>query len=263
MSDGEAGSERLPVVGYQNPPTEYRFKKGVSGNPKGRPRKTKASPAASDADDRLSRIIMQEAYRPIQIRENGKTEELPMIQAVIRSLGVSAAKGSFRAQLALTGLVQAIERRELNEKQALFETIVEYKRGWEEVFERCDALGEPRPEPVPHPHDLEFNSRTGTVVFNGPFDDGEKASWDRAFRRKKDAEEEIAYLTGAAEEAPELKRHYDTEIEFEERIVELISSLFPDEATRRVPGFNIYEWRQKEKESRERRARWRQMRKVE
>jgi hypothetical protein len=52
----------------------------------------------------LADLIMQEAYRPIQIRENGKLEELPMIQAVLRSLGVAAVKGSHRAQLAITSL---------------------------------------------------------------------------------------------------------------------------------------------------------------
>ena len=30
------------VVGYGKPPAEYRFKKGQSGNPRGRPRKAKA-----------------------------------------------------------------------------------------------------------------------------------------------------------------------------------------------------------------------------
>jgi Family of unknown function (DUF5681) len=41
MSDPEGPVEEAPRR-YRNPPVEYRFRKGVSGNPRGRPRKAPA-----------------------------------------------------------------------------------------------------------------------------------------------------------------------------------------------------------------------------
>lgn len=256
MSDGEADAPKA-AVGYGKPPAEHRFKKGRSGNPKGRPRRNGVGTRDPDPEDRLSRLILQEAYRPIQVRENDKVETLPMIQAVIRSLGVQGAKGNHRAQLALTQLVADIERRKLDEGRALLQTLVDYKRSWQEAFEACDARGEPRPDPVPHPDEIEFNARTGEVYFNGPIDELEKAQWVKAREHLKQAEDDIAYYRECAAEEPEHAESYERLIEIERRTVDILSVAYPDEATRRVPGFDLEKWRVREKKLRELRAEWR------
>ena len=48
-------------VGYSKPPSETRFRTGVSGNPGGRPRGMTVG--------RAKRLALQEAYRPITVRE--------------------------------------------------------------------------------------------------------------------------------------------------------------------------------------------------
>ena len=61
------------LVGYRQPPVEYRFKKGKSGNPRGRPRKNKNSgerPADPVLTHHLADLVLAEAIRPIQVREN-------------------------------------------------------------------------------------------------------------------------------------------------------------------------------------------------
>jgi Family of unknown function (DUF5681) len=40
MTDPDGPAEETPRR-YRNPPSEHRFRKGVSGNPRGRPRKTR------------------------------------------------------------------------------------------------------------------------------------------------------------------------------------------------------------------------------
>jgi len=256
VSDGEADAPKA-AVGYGKPPAEHRFKKGRSGNPSGRPKKSREALRDRDAEDRLSNLILEEAYRPIQVRENDKVETIPMIQAVIRSLGVQGAKGNHRAQLALTQLVADIERRKLDEGRALFQAIVDYKRSCQEMLEACDAQGQPRPDLVPHPDDIEINARTGEVYFNGPFDEVERAQWNKGRELLQTAEESLANYIDLAEEEPERADFYENLAERQRKFIDRLSIAYPDEATRRVPGFNLEEWRAREQKLRDMRTAWR------
>jgi hypothetical protein len=92
-------------VGYGKPPAHGRFRKGQSGNPKGRPRGTGGS-------GRLTKLVLLEAYRPVVIREGEKTTTVPAIQAVVRSQLTLAAKGNGPAQRAFLGTVSEIEKTE-------------------------------------------------------------------------------------------------------------------------------------------------------
>jgi Family of unknown function (DUF5681) len=91
-------------VGYGRPPSEMRFRKGVSGNPGGRPRGMTAG--------RAKRLALQEAYRPITAREGDEVFTLPTIQAVMRQQGRCAAKGNGPAQRHFIDRVHAIEQEE-------------------------------------------------------------------------------------------------------------------------------------------------------
>jgi hypothetical protein len=92
-------------VGYRRPPSETRFRKGVSGNPGGRPRGMTAG--------RAKRLALQEAYRPITVREGDEVFTLPTLQALMRQQGRLAAKGNGPAQRAFIDRVYAIEQEEV------------------------------------------------------------------------------------------------------------------------------------------------------
>lgn len=72
------------AVGYGKPPKHTRFKKGQSGNPKGRPKGAKSTQA----------LLEEELGRLVPITENGRIRQTTMRQLIIRSNVAKAAKGS-------------------------------------------------------------------------------------------------------------------------------------------------------------------------
>jgi len=53
------------------------------------------------------------------------------------------------------------------------------------------AQGQPVPDLLPHPDDIELNLSTGDVVFHGPVNADDKSEWDRLWGLKE------GYLAGA------------------------------------------------------------------
>lgn len=196
----------------------------------------------------MSDLVLAEAIRPIQIRENDQIIELPLIQAVIRSLGVAALKGSHRAQIAIAGMVKAVQDKTLEDRGALFRAAVDYKDSWEEAFKACDARGEPRPEPVPHPHEMRIDHRTLQVKYNGPETPDEKERWDKLLARKDEAFSEIARLKKDLKRKAwkDLRGVLEADIEHETRLAEAIQAIIPSADIRREPDFDIHEWRERQ-----------------
>jgi hypothetical protein len=102
MHRSRKSSSGNDAVGYGKPPARTRFRKGISGNPGGRPR----GPTAG----RANTLALKEVYRPVTVREGDKTLTLPAIQAVLRSMVAVAAKGNGPVQRFLIEAVQAIEQ---------------------------------------------------------------------------------------------------------------------------------------------------------
>lgn len=84
-----------PKVGYKNPPLHTRFKKGQSGNPKGRPKKARG----------LKTDLKDELFQKMKIRMNGEEVSGTKQQLMLRTLTVRAASGDIQATRILVGLV--------------------------------------------------------------------------------------------------------------------------------------------------------------
>jgi hypothetical protein len=89
-------------VGYGNPPVEKRFRKGQSGNPRGRPRGT--------GTRRLAAIVMKEAYRTVPVKQGDRIERVPTIQAVIRAGFANAIRGNGPSQRIFVDLIRFCEQ---------------------------------------------------------------------------------------------------------------------------------------------------------
>jgi len=96
-------------VGYGKPPEATRFKKGRSGNPKGRPRGSKKKKPGNEASE-LLRIFEKEATRLVPILDGAERVSISMLEAVFKSAFVQAAKGDHRSQKLI------LEMARLNEK---------------------------------------------------------------------------------------------------------------------------------------------------
>lgn len=229
MSEEPENEIKGYLVGYGKPPVEHRFKKGLSGNPHGRPKSKKPAKEPLRSSDRPHQdMILDEAYRPVMVREGDQIIELPAIQAVLRAMGVSAMKGNRFAQKMLTELVSKVENEHHRIQYENMEAFTTYKQKWNEEIERCARLGLPEPTPLPHPDDVIIDYRKGTLQFAGPITKEEKVRWDRFIGRRDEAEEEIAYCERMAKEDPEYAKQYLEDAEFERRIFDLINEKLPE-----------------------------------
>jgi len=154
-------------VGYGKPPVATRFVKGQSGNPNGRPRKPKPRPPRlSDAPS--DRYLEEEAYRLVTLRENGREIELPMLQAVVRSLAMEAVKGKRLSQKYFLEYVVRLEELHMRRELQNYLRLETLKRNGEEVLAQCARRGLPPPNLLPHPEDIVLRPSTGEAYVNGP-----------------------------------------------------------------------------------------------
>jgi Family of unknown function (DUF5681) len=86
-------------VGYCNPPTHARYKKGQSGNPHGRPKGTL----------NIVTVLERTLREKVVLNENGKRKTVTKLEAAIKQLTNKAASGELKALQLLSALVRSAE----------------------------------------------------------------------------------------------------------------------------------------------------------
>jgi len=162
---GMAGAATLADwrIGKGKPPVECQFQKGRSGNPAGRPRRTGAlGDRLRGAHEPTRQMILDEAYRTVEVREGDATLNLTMNQAVFRALGVAALSGNQRARERWAAMVQAAEHEQKRAQLAIFNVIereekerAAKRREWDETED--DVYD-------PYAEDIIVDTRSGSVV---------------------------------------------------------------------------------------------------
>ena len=87
-------------VGYKKPPLHSRFKKGQSGNPRGRPRGAK----------NFSSVLNDALNQPVFVTENGRRRKISKRELGIRQLVDKFAMAEMQATKMLLGLMLERER---------------------------------------------------------------------------------------------------------------------------------------------------------
>ena len=119
-------------VGYGKPPKDYQFPKGVSGNPKGRPKKSREA-----SIDALSIVDAD-----VPIRKSGKKARMHAYEASLRTIVQKALKeGNVSAALEF---VKTCEKHGLFKKpthQTLGGVIIEGSEEWKEYIAQQNDIG--------------------------------------------------------------------------------------------------------------------------
>ena len=179
---GDDTDDSKSAVGYGRPPRHTRFRKGVSGNPAGRPRGARNKAKEPDPND-LRDIFLREAARQIP-GQDGSNTQLTIYEAAIRRTLVDAAKGRPRAQDLVLKYGAAIERAMEAERDEAFREAVVYKMWAEREIARREQLGITDAMPIiPHPDNIEIDVRTREVRITGPLSPDEHRAFEYLKRR--------------------------------------------------------------------------------
>lgn len=96
-------------IGYRRPPANNQFKKGKSGNPKGRPKGSK----------NFLTLLEQELEQTIIVNENGKKKVITRMQAMVKRMVADALQGNLKSLLALVEILRKSGKFEESDIQGL------------------------------------------------------------------------------------------------------------------------------------------------
>lgn len=83
-------------MGYKDPPRHTRFRKGKSGNPKGRPKKSR----------NFMTLLADELGQTVLLTEDGKKRKVSKMEAMVKRLVAGALQGDRKSMLTLIDVMK-------------------------------------------------------------------------------------------------------------------------------------------------------------
>ena len=108
MKNGIKPPNSNHAVGYCNPPEYTRFKKGMSGNPRGRPKGTL----------NMATVLERTLREKVVVNEHGRSRTFTKLEVAVRQLIDQATSGELKALQLLLAWVRSAEERQVEEPVA-------------------------------------------------------------------------------------------------------------------------------------------------
>ena len=100
-------------IGYGRPPRHTRFKKGQSGNPKGRPNGSKNA----------ATLLKEALHEEVVVSENGRRRKVTKLEAAMKQLANRAAAGDHRSLQLLLQQLLTIDRKSSDQSLTLVQLL--------------------------------------------------------------------------------------------------------------------------------------------
>ncbi len=200
-------------VGYGKTPWWTRWRKGESGNRKGRPKGTGKKQMASKnlptGDSELDAMQRKVLDKKVKVNVEGKAEHIKMQEVILHTQASLAAKGNALAARDVIKQAANLERREIAREaiqadadkmsaveqadlnRRVFQHIAELKISQKKAWDLAKLEGRSEPDyPWPHPDDILIDEHRQKYRIQGPYDDTQVAhyEWIRA-------ERDVAFMT--------------------------------------------------------------------
>jgi Family of unknown function (DUF5681) len=146
-NESKLNAEVVKAVGFGNPPEATRFRKGVSGNPKGRPK----------GSLNVYSMFIKTLRAKVVIKENGRRKTVTKLEAALKQVANKAASGemaAFREVFAFAQVVEAKQNTSVAQNPAIEELDREVIDG---IVQRLNA----REEDI---RELQEDTREGNDV---------------------------------------------------------------------------------------------------
>lgn len=112
MTSPEDDKDPSYRVGYARPPAEHRFKKGTSGNFKGK----------SQGRKNLKAEVLEELAVRVSVKKGGPKQQVSTQTVIVKRLVSDAARGNAKARDQLLRLIGEIEKHEPAKAESPFKT---------------------------------------------------------------------------------------------------------------------------------------------
>lgn len=156
-----------------------QYRKGTSGNPRGRPRKAVDQPALMPARFPTRELLRATAAKTITVTDASGPRVITRTEAVLEALSVMAIKGKVYAARAHIEYNIAEDERHHRERKESFEFWRSYQQRGREIIETALGAGRAIPDLLPHPDDIKLDWVNLEVHILGATDEEGRAHEDR------------------------------------------------------------------------------------